>query len=66
MRLPPGRRCAFERGEFLHHATKGKVKFRVAVMVADENVVSADELPVARLRLAEGNNPIFRWRKFVT
>ena len=42
-----------------------EVELAVAVVMADENFPAADQLHVARRRLADGHDPVFRLVAFV-
>jgi hypothetical protein len=61
----PNRCHAFQHCELFHDATQIEIEFIMAAMMPDENFVSADQLQIARRRLADGHDPIFRLIRFV-
>ena len=54
-----GGRDALVRRDLGELLAGGEIEFGVPGVVADEQPVAADELQVARLRLADGHEPIF-------
>ena len=56
---------ALESGDILRDPAGGDLEFGVAGVVSDEHAAAADELEVARLRVAGGHDPVFRGIGFV-